>query len=476
MARFRIFLISNRSIEYPPKLLPLPVKNIRLTTDRSIDFHSLSSIAASIIKANMSGEEKALACYHVVRRHMFQYPWPYDEAQGREEWHDAVKLLRTYGHGLCGVQARVLGALYREVFGRDNQRLTGLGERQVGDWAMDRECGAFYFSLQRRDHSLQQRQGHTTVEVFYDGHWHHLDPMVEFYAYTRDGSRIASLDESLADPTLVTRPSRHIEGLMPDGDISKVYYASTLPQTWKPGPDYYIVRDTEMDFSLQPGHTARFFWDKPHGAFFWPRAVARDFPQAYFEKGPRHPDPAQGAWRHYGNGCLSAAEVAVPVPGRLHFNWPYVLVGGRLQVQAHGSDLKLQAAGAQDRPPIPLPAGPNTLDLALFVNGGYGLDLSFSGTGHIRNLQLDLYFQHNFIAAPRLLPGSNLVHLDGEAESPDEQLEITWAWQEAGDHNRRCLQRLQPWQTYALEVGQVDTDPPQNPKYMHSLTLSTIQG
>jgi hypothetical protein len=113
------------------------MKNIRVTTNRTIDFHSLKSIAAGIIKPGMGGEQKALACYEVVRHYMFHYPWVYNERPRREEWHDAVKLLRTYGHGLCGVQARVLGALYQEVFGFENQRLTGAIEKEVaiGPWA-----------------------------------------------------------------------------------------------------------------------------------------------------------------------------------------------------------------------------------------------------------------------------------------------------------------------------------------------------
>jgi len=453
------------------------MKNIRITTDRTVDFHSLKSIAGSVIKPGMSSEEKALACYEVVRRNMFQYPWAYDVQERREEWHDALKLLRIYGYGLCGVQARVLGALYQEVFGFENQRLTGVSEKEVGAWEMGEECGAFFFSLMKRGNTLAQRQGHTTVEVFYDGHWHHLDPMVEFYAYTRDNSRIASLEETIADPSLVTRPSRRIEGLMPDGDIGKVFYASTLPLNWTPGPGYYVVRDTRMDLVLKSGQIVRWFWDKPCGAFFWPETVARDFPQAYFAEGPRHPDPAKGRWRHYGNGCFRAREPAVEVPGRLQFDFPYVLVGGHLQLTAEGTDLclELRSKDVEEGEPLRLKTGLNTLDLRSRVMGGYGLEVRFAGSGGVRDLQLELCFQHNFIAAPRLLAGENRVRVSGEAEEEGERLEVSYEWQEADARTRRDVRRVAPPVEYGVEGGALDADPPENPKYMKSLTVRAVR-
>ena len=449
------------------------MKNINITTSRTIDFHSLESIASSVIEPRMSGEEKALACFEVVRRNMFQYPWVYDEQEREEEWHDAVKLLRVYGHGLCGVQARVLGALYQQVFGYENQRLTGARERAVGDWKMGAECGAFFYSLMRRGNKLSQRQGHTTIEVFYDDHWHHLDPMVEFYAYTRDGSRIASLEETFADPSLVTRPSRSIEGLMPDGDIGGVFCASTPPSNWTPGPDYYVVRDTRMDFALKPGQTVRWFWDKPFGAFFWPEAVAGDFRQPHFIAGPRHPDPARGSWRHYGNGCFDAVQSTVQAPGRLQIEFPYVLVGGSLQLLAEGTDicLDLRSKGAERDQPLRLEPGLNRLDLRSRVMGGYGLDLLFSGSGRIRNLRLELHFQHNYISAPRLLQGENQVRISGEAEASDEQLEVGWEWREANGETRRDVREAAPGDEYCIDVGEIAAEPPENPKYMQSLTV-----
>ena len=449
------------------------VEGIRITTDRTVDPHSLDSVIRDIIRSGMTNEEKALACYDVVRRGMFQYPWVYDVRERREEWHDAVKLLNTYGHGLCGIQARTLGALYRKVFGFDNTRLIGVTEAQPGDWEMEVDCGAFTFSRMQKGYSLQNRQGHTTVEVFYDGHWHHLDPTVEFYAYTRDGSRIAGIEDTMGEPSLVTNPSRSIPGLMPDGDLSQVFYKSQLAP-WKPGPGYFIVMDTAMDLTLKPGQGVTWFWAHPHRRFFWPDPVAERFVQDYFQAGPRHPDPAVGAWRHYGNGTFSTRVDRMTAPEGLSLPFPYVLVGGKLSFRAdtEGLRLLLCCEGASDgEMTVETHTGEQRVDLSDFVMGGYGLDLSLEGKGNIGDLRIDLYFQHNFITRPRLLPGENVIRLTGESDGFSTPLQIAWEWEEV-DGIRQDRRDVTPPDEYAIALGGVPTDPPENPKYMVQLTVA----
>ncbi len=107
--------------------------------------------------------------------------------------------------------------------------------------------------------------------------------------------------------------------------------------------------------------------------------------------------------------------------------------------------------------------------------GGYGLELRFVGSGKVRDLQLDLHFQHNFIAAPRLLAGENRVQICGEVEEEGEEVEVGWEWQEAGAQTRRDVRRVAPPEEYEVEVGALDTDPPENPKYMKSLTVRALR-
>ena len=443
---------------------------MKIVTDRTFDFHDLDALAKSIVHTGMSNEEKALACFDVIRWGMFHYPWVYNVKERREEWHDATKLLNVYGHGLCGVQARTLGALYQKVFGYDNQRLIGVNECVPGDWQLEKDPGAFYFSLMQKQYSSENPSGHSCVEVFYDGHWHHLDPMVGFYCYTRDSSRIASLEDTIADPTLVTQPSRDIAGLMPDGDLGKVFYQSRFAD-WGPGPGYFMVMDTCMDVSLREGQSVTYFWDREHKQFYWPELWAERFVQDYFDEGPRHPNPLEGAWRHYGNGTFETVVDKVTSGSKLTLPFPYVLVGGCLTFEAESSTgtirLSCEKGGSCVREWSVL-SGKNEIELSDFVMGGYQLDICPIG-GAIGNVVVDLHFQHNFITRPRLLSGENVVTvLDEELGSFD----VIWEWEEAGGkpcQDKRFVQASEP---YVISVGALDCEPEANPKHMKKLSIT----
>ncbi|MFT5368419.1 MAG: hypothetical protein ACI8V2_003384 [Candidatus Latescibacterota bacterium] len=442
---------------------------MRITTDRTFDFHDLDALAKSIVHAGMSNEEKALACYDVVRWAMFQYPWVYNVKERREEWHDATKLLNVYGHGLCGVQARTLGAIYQKVFGYENQRLIGLNECAPGDWGLEKNAGAFFFSRMGNGYSPDNPSGHSCVEVFYDGHWHHLDPMVNFYCYTRDGSRIASLEDTIADPTLVTHPSREILGLMPDGDLGKVFYQSRFAD-WGPGPGYFMVMDTQMDVTLQKGQSITYFWDREHGRFYWPEIWAERFVQDYFDDGPRHPERLQSTWRHYGNGTFRTVVKDVQAGDTLRLPFPYVLVGGTLRFGAesgaNGIRLLCQKDGICEQEVV-AHLGMNEIDLSDFVMGGYDLAISPRG-GAIGEVVVELYFLHNFITRPRLLPGENVVTVSDEE---DETLQVIWEWEEAGGKTYKDDRQVNPSESYTLSVGELDNEGEENPKYMKRLEV-----
>jgi len=447
---------------------------MRVTTDRTLDFHDLDALAKSIVQPGMSNEEKALACFDVVRWGMFQYPWVYNVKERREEWHDATKLLNVYGHGLCGVQARTLGALYQKVFGYENQRLIGVNECQPGDWELEKDAGAFVFSLMQKNYAPQNPSGHSCVEVFYDGHWHHLDPMVGFYCYTRDGHHIASLEDTIADPTLVTQPSREIKGLMPDGDIGKVFYQSRFAD-WGPGPGYFMVMDTQMDVSLQNGQSVTYFWDREHGQFYWPEVWAERFVQAYFDGGPRHPNLTESTWRHYGNGTFQTVKNKIKARETLALPFPYVLVGGTLQFDAESTVGAIRVQCQRDgvcELDIPVHAGKNEVDLRDFVMGGYHLVICPMG-GAIGNVVVTLHFQHNFITRPRLLSGDNWVTVSDEGVEP---LTVIWEWEEAGGKLCRDERCVSPNESYVISVGELDQDPSENPKYMKRLEVRRAIG
>ncbi|MGA1195592.1 MAG: hypothetical protein ACO36I_03710, partial [Candidatus Latescibacterota bacterium] len=384
-------------------------------------------------------------------------------------WHDATKLLNVYGHGLCGVQARTLGALYQKVFGYENQRLIGVNECHPGDWELEKDAGAFVFSLMQKNYAPQNPSGHSCVEVFYDGRWHHLDPMVGFYCYTRDGRHIASLEETLADPTLVTKPSRKIKGLMPDGDIGKVFYHSRFAD-WGPGPGYFMVMDTRMDVSLQKGQLVTYFWEREHQQFYWPEIWAQRFVHAYFDDGPRHPNVEEGKWRHYGNGTFQTVKDRVGEGESVAMPFPYVLVGGTLEFDAglrtHAVCLTCQKEDVCEVV-IPVRSGKNKIDLRDFVMGGYHLAIRPVGDA-IGLVNVTLHFQHNFITRPRLLSGENVVMVSDVGVDP---LDVIWEWEEAGGKRCQDVRCVKPQEPYVVSVGELDFKPSENPKYMKRLEV-----
>ncbi|MBT3605746.1 MAG: hypothetical protein HN521_21995 [Candidatus Latescibacteria bacterium] len=442
---------------------------MKVTTDRTFDFHDLDALAKGIVHAGMSNEEKALACFDVVRWGMFQYPWVYNIKERREEWHDATKLLNVYGHGLCGVQARTLGAIYQKVFGYENQRLIGVNECAPGDWELEKDAGAFVFSRMGKGYSPENHSGHSCVEVFYDDHWHHLDPMVNFYCYTRDGNRIASLEDTIADPSLVMQPSRDITGLMPDGNLGKVFYKSRFAD-WGPGPGYFMVMDTCMEVALDKGQSVTYFWDREHQRFHWPNIWAEKFVQDYFDEGPRHPNPHESTWRHYGNGTFTTVKDRVTERKSLKLTFPYVLVGGTLQFEAESNSSTIRLVCQKDgtcEEEIVIQAGTNKIRLDDFVMGGYDLEIRVLG-GDIGQVSVDLYFQHNFITRPRLLCGENTVTVSDEKSDP---LHVIWEWEEKDGKLCKDDRRVHPGVSYSVSVGELDFEPEENPKYMKRLEV-----
>jgi len=142
----------------------------RITTDRSVDTHSLASIVADVCREGMSDEQKAIALYEYTRRVMFHYM----ERSERLDEHfdlDALRLINTYGYSFCTQQMIVLVALWQAA---------GL-ESKI--WGMP---------------------GHGTAQAFYGGKHHWFDPLIGAYVRSRRDGTVASLAEIAEDPTVLT--------------------------------------------------------------------------------------------------------------------------------------------------------------------------------------------------------------------------------------------------------------------------------
>ncbi len=493
---------------------PPPMQSPHVSTDRTVDTSTLDSVVSDLIRPDMSDEQKALAVFSWWRRTVYHYGYPYMRPTEEETWQDPIKVINVHGYSLCGSQARVFGRILSRLFGEGSVRLIGYAEAEPGAWRLAEDPGAFIDSaLLRRPGS---RMGHTSMEVRYGGKWRLIDPHVQFYAYARDGSGLAGAEEMLADPTLVTRPARRVRGLMPCGDLSRVFYASTFVNwgalTRDAAPD-----DHTMDITLRPGETYTRWWDR-RGPFRWFAEMDRRWDPAYIAPGPRHICEGENCWRHYGNGELiyrprltddsyregvvEQSGLSSPTArglqpsragrtGRVTFevNSPYMIVEARLHLAATrrtGSDVMRVWARRPDGRWRLVWEEPScgrsrrSLDLTPWVGGQYGYQVRFEMKAARRpehtalhSLRLHTTFILNYLALPRLLPGRNrvTVRVADPRQLRDRRLLVTYAWADReGEHEHTELVTRSP-HTYPLRVAPVTTTPRENPKYMRFLRL-----
>lgn len=492
------------------------MRNPQVLTDGSVDTSSLEAIVSGVVKAGMSEEEKALTLYRWFREVVYHYGWPYMRPEREENWQDPIKVINVHGYSLCGSQARVFGRLLSRVFGDENVRLIGFTEAQPGVWRLGEGPGAFVDSARLRDFARIRRMGHSSFEVRYGGRWRLLDPHVGFYAYLRDGSGLASAEDCIADPSLVTRPARVIPGLMPCGDLSRVFWASEFTN-WgsiarEAAPDNHV-----MDIVLRRGDTYTRYWDR-RGPFVWFAEMDRRWDPEYLALGPRHLCEGERPWRHYGNGELvyrpplsdrryqdgvtfesglaASSEGLQPVaPRRLGVvAWgtavPYLVCGGRLILEATratGSD-RLAAwvrpeGGGWQRVWQEVGCGRarRELDISPWVHGRYAFELRLDLVAArrpehviVHGLTLETSFVLNYLALPRLRPGENevTVRVANPAELRQQRLAVTYAWED-GEGEREHTQQIASSPTrYTITVAPVRTTPPESPKYMRYLRLS----
>jgi hypothetical protein len=492
------------------------MRNPRVTTDRTVDPSSLDSIIADVVRPGMSDEQKALALFAWWRQTVYHYGWPYMRSARMEAWQDPVKLINVHGYGLCGTHARVFGRLLVKAFGEGNARLIGYREAAPGAWRLKDDAGAFIDSVCLRDFERMRLMGHTACEARWSGRWRLIDPHVGFYAYLRGGEGVAGAQDLIADPTLVTDPARRVIGLMPCGDLSRVFYASEFINwgaiTREAAPD-----DHAMEFSLRRGETYTRYWDRS-GPFVWFPLMDERWDPGYLAPGPRHLCEGECSWRHYGNGELVyrpqlsdatyrdgvVVEQGLGEPGRrglmparagrkaqvvFAVRLPYMISQATLQLnatRATGSDrvrvwVRPRGGGWRlvwDEPTCGRQR--RTLDLSPWVVAKYGYDVRFDLKGQRRVEHAVLHaaafqtrFLLNFLALPRLLPGRNRVTVEvaNPAELRDRRLEVSYAWADRdGEHEDTREVRSSPCR-YTLQVAPVLTVPAENPKYMRFLRM-----
>jgi hypothetical protein len=225
--------------------------------------------------------------------------WAYEEPTG--EVLDPMKLLNSYGFGLCYQVAPLLEAVWEAA---------GFSDARV--WFIT---------------------GHTVAEVYYDGSYHHYDS--DLMGYNEVGGRVVSVEEIERNPALFLSLKATSDPWYPGDvragvmrDVAELF--STTKDNWL-FPFTRYAQGHTMDFVLRPGERmVRYFQPENPRGFYLPYKYDghswSEFPTEVTryhirtEDGPH----SQRDERKWGTGVL---EYRPPAPQPVYeISSPYVII------------------------------------------------------------------------------------------------------------------------------------------------------
>jgi hypothetical protein len=358
-------------------------------------FRTLGEIVASAVDMGMTDREKAFALWFQEIRH--RYHWGGDNA----ELGDPVKVFNVYGHNTCGNDSICLAGLWH----RAGLKVTPA--RVVG---------------------------HCVSQAFFDGRWNLFDGDMHSMYLLRDNRTIACEQDLVRDHDLIKRS--HTQGILnPDKRANDEWEASIYVFEGKPEGDRNSVTGTSMNLVLRPGEALTWRWGhaepvKYHGDNKprYPDMICNglweyrpDFSGDLWQKGAAS---VEGIQANHGQLTAAAGKAGA-------VTWiirsPYVLVGGRLEVEGSGARFSLSWDGKSWTE-----AGP---DLGrFFPHSGparyeYRLRCELGAGARLKRLGIVNDLQMAPLALPAMSVGANqFVYTD---QSPGErQVRITHHWVE----------------------------------------------
>ncbi len=255
------------------------IVNPWVITDYSVNCFDYQSLVADLTRGLTDPQDQAIAIFNFFRRSMFpyaarvEYPFPVNDQQ---HMFDFLRMVNVYGYTLC----------------------------TQNNWMFASVCKQSGLFEDARGVSVP---GHGTAEVKWNGRWHFMDAIIGCYAFRRDRREIASIDDIVADTTLLTRAVAEGRAGMPfcPWDGESVYPEGALAQTdqWftyrKYGVDFLLGALPEyepsnanepnthtMAFNLRPGFRLTRLWDNLPGMY----NLSYDFTRK--NKKRRSPSPA----------------------------------------------------------------------------------------------------------------------------------------------------------------------------------------
>jgi hypothetical protein len=358
-------------------------------------FRTLGEIVSTAVEPKMTDREKAFALWFQEIR--YRYHWVGDNA----ELMDPVKVFNVYGHNTCGNDSICLAGLWRQA------GLKVTPARLVG---------------------------HCVSQAFFDGRWNLFDGDMHSMYLLRDNRTVACEQDLVRDHDLIKRS--HTQGILnPDKRANDEWEASIYVYEGAPEGDRNCVAGTSMNMVLRPGEAITWRWghadpvkyhgtEKPRYADMICNGLWEyrpDFSADLWKKGAAAVDGVPTS-----RGALTAAEGKAGAVVWI-VRSPYVLVGGRLEVEGSGAKFSLSWDGKSW-----LEAGP---DLGKFfppdgpARYEYRLRCELGAGGRLKRLGIINDIQMAPLALPAMSIGENkFVYTD---QSPgDRKVRITHNWVE----------------------------------------------
>ena len=411
------------------------IETPKVTTDKSYDVSTMASIIKSVVKPEMTNDEKAIAIYDFCRTAFYHFRYPAEENAGI----GPLKDINVYGWSLCGGLHTVLGELYKEA---------GFKYRYRG-WS---------------------NPGHTTIEVFYDGKWHYLDTFLCFYAWDRDRKTLVGQDDIKEDASLALKAAEEKRGppnILSCGDTAEGVVSgvnsSTVATGWG-GPIAQTDGVYNTDFTLMRGESLELKWGRESEKSFYGYFETNfPFPQHTCNIKDFRSHPVQGPiLEHYGQRCfangrltyspdltnaaftedllknenlkidggkLLPAETGKPLILIFKMACPYVIVDSKVSVDFTEEDAgnKVEYASSLDG------KWEDVSSLAEKVKGTYVYFVKISTVKGIKALKAVSVVQHNRSVQPFLINGENKasVTVKNAASLGKNKLLVSYAFEEA---------------------------------------------
>jgi hypothetical protein len=389
---------SNRSVRME-NVGEIDLVNPWLSNGRN-DFRSIQAIVDRAIEPGMTPKEKAISLWWQQVQHRFHY-----EGDNRE-LASPVKVFNVYGHNTCGNDSICMAGLWKTA------GLKVAPARLVG---------------------------HCVTQVFYDGAWHLFDGDMHSMYLLRDNETIAGEQDLVRDHDLIKRT--HTQGILrPEGRAGDEWEASIYVFEGDVTGDRNADGTAAMNMTLRPGEAIVWRWGHTEPVKYFGSQAHKFTERICNGLWEYRPDFAEGMWR---TGAESIQNIVSDSNGLKAEDgktgivvWtiraPYVIVGGKLDIQGEGAKFEISWDGKEWQQ-----AG-SDLD-AFFPAVGtarysYYLRCQLAGAAQLHSLGIVNDLQMAPLSLPEMGIGENRFTYSDEspvsAEAAKRRVRITHEWVE----------------------------------------------